>query len=59
MRSHAGGLELVGIARELAAVGGERELVERAALEMAAERAEQAHDVAPHQRLAAGQAQLA
>ena len=44
---------------KLRAVGGERELVERAAREMARQRAEQRHDAAPHQRLAAGEPQLA
>src|SRR3546814_9201234 len=33
--------------------------IQRAAVEVARERAEQLHDVAAHQRLAAGQAQLA
>ena len=45
--------------RELRAVGGERELLERAALQMARQRGDQRHDAAPHQRLAAGQPQLA
>jgi hypothetical protein len=43
----------------LAAIGGEGELVKRAGLQMAAERAEQRQDVAAHQRLAPGQTQLA
>src|SRR3546814_11280389 len=51
--------QLLREAAELAAVGGEGELVQRAAVEVARERAEQLHDVAAHQRLAAGQAQLA
>ncbi len=48
-----------GVARELRAVGRQRQLVERAAVEMPRKRAEQGHDVAPHQRLAAGDAQFA
>ncbi len=56
---HAAILEFVGKAGELAAIGRQGQLVERAALPMAAECPEQAHDVAPHQGLAAGQAQLA
>ena len=56
--AHAAFAQLVGVARELAAVGRQGQLVERAGLEVPAERAEQGHDVAPHQRLAAGQAQL-
>ena len=44
---------------ELAAVGRQRQLVERAGLEVTAERAEQPHDVLAHQRLTAGDAQLA
>ena len=47
------------VARELAAVGGQRQLVERAGVQMAAERADQVHDAPADQRLAAGQAQLA
>ena len=46
-------------ARELRAVGRQRHLVERAAFKMARQAAEQRHDVAPHQRLAAGDAKLA
>ena len=44
---------------ELRAVGRQRHLVERAALEMAPEAAEERHHVAPDQRLAAGDAKLA
>ena len=55
---HAAFAQLVGVAGELAAVGGQGQFVERARFEMPAERAEQGHDVAPHQRLAAGQAQF-
>ncbi len=51
--------EFGGVARELRAVGRQRQLVERAAGQMPRKRAEQGHDVAPHQRLAAGDAQLA
>ncbi len=51
--------QILGIAGELAAVGGERQLVERARLQVPAERPEQGHDAAPHQRLAAGETQLA
>src|SRR5207245_9163153 len=45
-------------ASKLAAICRQSQLVERAGGEMAAERAEQGHDVAPHQRLTAGQAEL-
>src|SRR3546814_13275267 len=45
-------------AAELAAVGGEGELLQRAAVEMAREGVEQLHDVAAHQRRAACEAQL-
>ena len=55
---HAAVGELGGVFRQLRAVGGERQLVEPVA-EMARERAHQGHDGAPHQRLAAGQPQLA
>ena len=51
--------QLPGVAGQLAAVGGQGQLVERPALEVAREVADQAHDVAPDQGLAAGQAQLA
>ena len=51
--------ELVGVARELRAVGGQRDLVERAAVEVTPEAAEQRHHVAPDERLAAGDPQLA
>ena len=51
---HAAIGKRLGVTGELAAIGGERELVEAAA-EMARQRADQPHDVAPHQRLAAGQ----
>ena len=55
---HADGGQLLGILGELAAVGGERQLVERAAVEMPAQSAEQRHHVLAHQRLAAGQPEL-
>ena len=55
---HAAVGELGGVFRQLRAVGGQRQLVEPVA-EMARERAHQGHDAAPHQRLAAGEAQLA
>ena len=51
--------EFGSIFAELAAVGGERQLLERAGCEMARQRGDQRHDAAPHQRLAAGEAQLA
>ena len=56
---HAVLVQLGGEALELAAVGGDGQLVERARAQMAAERSEQAHDVAPDQGLAAGQPDLA
>ena len=51
--------EFGGVLFELGAVGGHGQFVERAAREMARQRADQRHDPAPHQRFAAGQAQLA
>ncbi len=51
--------EFVREAGELRAVGRQRHLVERAALEVAPEAAEERHHVAPDERLAAGDAQLA
>jgi len=57
--AHAGGTEPLRIARELAAVRGERELVERARGEVPAQALEQPDDALPHQRLAAGDAELA
>ncbi len=56
--AHADGGQFLGVLRELAAVGGERELVQRAAVEMPAQPAEQRHHVLAHQRLAAGQPEL-
>src|SRR3546814_5616699 len=53
---HAEAGQLVREAAELAAVGGEGELLQRAAVEMAREGVEQLHDVAAHQRLAACEA---
>ena len=52
-------LELGGVFFQLRGVGGEREFLEGPAREMARQRRNQRHDAAPHQRLAAGQAQLA
>ena len=46
------------IFRKLRAVGGERQLIQPIA-EMARERLHERHDAAPHQRLAAGEPQLA
>ncbi len=57
--AHAGTRKFAREPRELAAVGGERELVERARADMATELVDQPHHVAPNQRLAAGQPQLA
>ena len=56
--AHAAIAQFAGIAGELAAVGRQGQLVERAGAEMAAERAEEGHDVAADQRLTAGQAEL-
>ena len=50
--------ELGGEAAELAAVGGEGELLERAGVEVAGHGAEEAHDPLADQRLAAGDPQL-
>jgi len=51
-------MQLVGVTGELAAIGGERQLVE-CALSRCRPRREEAHDVLAHQRLAPGEAQLA
>ena len=59
MRSTPCAFELGGIFRQLRAVGGQRQFLERAAGQMARQRGDQCHDAAPHQRLAAGQPQLA
>ena len=45
-------------AAELAAVGGQRQLLERAGLEVARHGAEEGHDALAHQRLAAGDPEL-
>ena len=47
-----------GILGQLAAVGGERQFLQRAGAEMAAEAFDQRHDALAHQRLAAGEAEL-
>ena len=57
--AHARGVEPLRMARQLAAVGGERELVERAASQVAAQALEEADDALAHERLAAGDAELA
>jgi hypothetical protein len=49
----------LGVTLELAAVGGHRQLVEGAGAQVAAERAHQPRHVAPDQRLAAGEPDLA
>ena len=54
----AAGLELGRIFRQLRAVGGEGELLERAGGQVAGQRGDQRHDAAANQWLAAGQAQL-
>ena len=51
--------QFAGVLGELRAVGGQRQLVERAGPQMARQRREQRHDPAAHQRLAAGEAKLA
>src|SRR5271163_4760147 len=53
------GGEFASVFLELGAVGGERELVERAGGQMARQRGDEGHDPAPDQRLAAGEAQRA
>ena len=50
--------QLAGIFCKLGAVGRQRQLFKRAALEMARQLAHQVHDVLAHQRLAAGQPQF-
>ena len=55
---HAAVRQLARVFRKLRAVGGERQLIEPIA-EMARERLHERHDAAPHQRLAAGEPQLA
>ena len=57
--AHARRIEPFRMARQLAAVGGERQLVECAAPQVAAQALEQLDDALPHQRLAAGDAELA
>ncbi|MPL99900.1 hypothetical protein SDC9_46121 [bioreactor metagenome] len=56
---HPEGCKVVGKARKLRAVRGQRQLVERAGLEVPRHRGEKAQDPAPHQRLAPGHPQLA
>jgi hypothetical protein len=56
---HAAIRQLSRVFRELRAVGGDGQLVQRAGDEMAGEGAEQSHDLAAHQRLAAGDPELA
>src|SRR6478672_9128709 len=50
--------QLPGIAVELAAIGGERQLLERARTQMPRQRLDQSHDIPPYQRLAAGEPEL-
>lgn len=57
--AHAAIGEFRGEFRKLRAVGGQRQLGERACAHMPAEVPHQRHDVLAHQRLAAGQPQLA
>ena len=59
MRRTPQSAQFVGKARQLRAVGGQRQFIERAAAEMPRQRAHQRHHVAPDQRLAAGQPELA
>ncbi len=54
--AHAAVAQFVGEARQLRAVGGQRQLIERAGSEMPRQRAHQRHHVAPDQRFAAGEA---
>ncbi len=56
--SHAVAGEFTGIFRQLRAIGGQRELVERASRKMARERGDERHDSAPHERLSARESQL-
>ena len=51
--------QLVGETRELRPVGGQGQFLKRAAVEMARKLAHEVHDVLAHQRLAAGEPQLA
>src|SRR5690606_7531408 len=55
---HAAGRQLAGVSRKLTAVCGERQLLERARLEVPRKGAEQPHDVLAHQRLTARDPQL-
>ena len=57
--AHPGGMKLGGEAGQLAAVGGQGQLVQRAGVQMPAQALEQPHHVAAHQRLAAGDPELA
>ena len=58
MRRTPQSAQFAGEARQLRAVGGERQFIERAGVEVARQRAHQRHHVAPDQRLAAGQPQF-
>ena len=55
---HAASGERLGMVRKLACIGGQRQLVEALA-QMPRQPLDQPHDVPPHQRLAAGQPELA
>ena len=50
--------QVVSKARQLAAIGGQRQFLQRATFQMPGHSAEERHDIAPHQRLAARDAQL-
>ena len=53
----AGRLQIAGKARQLRAIGRQRQFLEGAAVEMTRERTDEVHDVLAHQGLAAGQSQ--
>ena len=57
--AHAMSGQFGGIVGQLAAIGGERQFVQRAGAQMARQAFDQRHDVLAHQRLAAGQPELA
>ncbi len=57
--AHTAVIQFGGKAGELRAVGGQRQLIHAAFIDVAADLADQLHDVLAHQRFATGQADLA
>ena len=56
--AHARSIKIGGIAFQLAAIGGQRQLFQRAGVQMAGHAVEEGHDTLADQRLTAGDAQL-